>query len=92
MAFTEILITRTLTKIATDPQSLGRFLNCLDSPMPNIETLTMGGEVFWQTIANVDGWKLQENKVFGNCRILDPNNIRKAWGGKKAILAAFEKL
>ena len=68
MALTEIVITRALTKIATDPK------------------------VFWNTLNNVNGWRLQQNKVFGNYRIIDPNNIRKAWGGKKAILDLFEKL
>ena len=81
MAFTEILITRALAKIANDPQAIGRVLNCLDSPMPNIRTITMGGEVFWHTISDVNGWRFQENKVFGNCRILDPQNFRQAWGG-----------
>ena len=92
MAFAEIVVTRALTKLATDPQAIGRFLNVLDSPMPNIETATMGGHIFWKTIANIDGWRLQENMIFGNCRILDPNNKRKAWGGKRAIFKAFDKI
>ena len=92
MTFAEILIARALNQIANDPQAIGRVLNYLDSPMPNIEAPTMGGEVFWHTIYNVNGWRLQENKIFGNCRILDPQNYRQAWGGKKAILQAFEKL
>ena len=92
MTIPETIIIRGLTKIATDPQAIGRFLNNLDSAMPNIETLTMGGEVFWNDLVNVSGWRLQKNKIFGNCRILDPNNIRKAWGGEKAMLKAFQKL
>ena len=92
MTLPETLIIKGLTKIATDPKAIGRLLNVLDSPMPNIETPTMGGEVFWTNIANVNGWRLQKNKVFGNCRILDPNNVRKAWGGEKAILKAFKEL
>ncbi|MEL6908772.1 MAG: hypothetical protein AAFO85_00985 [Cyanobacteria bacterium J06598_4] len=92
MAFTEILITRALTKIANDPQAIGRVLDSLNSSMLNIETKTMGEGIFWHTISDINGWRLQENKVFGNCRILDPQNNRKAWGGKRAILKAFEKL
>lgn len=92
MAFAEIVVTRALIKLANDPQAIGRFLNILDSPMPNIETATMGGHMFWKTIANVDGWRLQENIIFGNCRIIDPKDIRKAWGGKQAILKAFEEI
>lgn len=37
MEFTEILLIKGLTKVATDPQALGRILNVLDSPMPNIQ-------------------------------------------------------
>ncbi len=92
MTFPEALIIQGLTKIATDPQVIGRFLDNLDSPMLNIETSTMGGQVFWTNLANVNGWRLQKNKIFGNCRILDPNDVRKAWGGEKAMLNAFKKL
>ena len=92
MTFVEALITRTLMKFAEDPQAIGRFLDHLNSPMPNIKARTMGGEFFWNTIAEFDGWRMQENQVFGNCRIIDPDNVRKAWGGKNAILNAFEKI
>ena len=34
----------------------------------------------------------KKTKVFGNYRIIDPNNFRKAWGGEKAILDLFQKL
>ena len=92
MALTEIIITRALTKLATDPEVIGRLLNCSNSPMPNIETYTMGGYLFWETLGNVNGWRLQRNKMFGNYRIIDPNDIRKAWGGEKAILKIFKKI
>ena len=92
MGFAEKLLINGLTKIATDPKSLGRLLDILDSSMPNIEIATMGGAVFWENLADVNGWKLQQNKIFGNCRIIDPNNVRKAWGGKQAMMQALEKL
>ena len=92
MALVKFIATHALTKIASDPQAIGRVLDSLDSSMPNIETQTIGGEIFWHTISNVDGWRLQENFIFGNCRILDPQDCRQAWGGKRAILKAFEQL
>ena len=92
MALVKTIATHALAKIASDPQAIGRVLSSLNSPMLNIETPNMGREIFWYTISNVDGWRLQENIIFGNCRILDPHNCRKAWGKKKAILKAFEKL
>ncbi|AFY99529.1 hypothetical protein [Calothrix sp. PCC 6303] len=87
----ELLAIRTLTRIAEDPQIIGRILEELGE-MPNISMPTMGGHIFWTEIANVNGWRLQRNKVFGNCRILDPNDVRRAWGGENAMLKAFETL
>ncbi len=88
---TTLLAIKILTRIAEDPQLVGRLLEQLGS-MPNIPTTTMGGTVFWTDIANVNGWRLQRNKVFDNCRILDPNNVRRAWGGETTMLKAFKTL
>lgn len=48
--------------------------------------------IFWITIAEDFGWRLQQNKLTGHCRILDPQNIRKAWGSKKAMNKALKSL
>ncbi|MBF0226883.1 MAG: hypothetical protein HQK76_15660 [Desulfobacterales bacterium] len=79
-----------LTKLALNPQMIGQFLNKLN--MPNIEIETMGGPVFWTNLEEVNGWRLQHNLVFGNCRILDPKNVRYAWGGEKAMLELFNAM
>ncbi|MBR0484274.1 MAG: lecithin retinol acyltransferase family protein [Oscillospiraceae bacterium] len=60
--------------------------------MPNIETKTLGGEVWWDTLMNVNGWKLQVHKIGGNARILDPNNIRKAWGSRSAMEEKLKRM
>ncbi len=77
--------------IVANPMLLGDILDGFGL-MPNIETSTMGGAVFWDDLSNLDGWRIQRNKLIGNCRILDPNDIRKAWGGEKAVRKAFEYL
>lgn len=87
----EALAVRVLTQIAQDPKIIGKLLEQLGS-MPNVPTKTMGGPIFWNDVACIGGWKLQQNRVFGNCRILDPNNIRRAWGGETAIQEAFQSL
>ena len=51
----------------------------------NITFPTLGGEVFWDTVY-CDGWKIQRNTNFGNCRILDSSNNRKAWGNESTII------
>jgi hypothetical protein len=60
--------------------------------MPNIDFPTMGGHFFWDTLAESGGWKLQKNKFTDHCRLLDPNNIRRAWGSERAMMSALEKL
>ena len=51
----------------------------------NIDFPTMGGEVFWENLASCKGWRIQKNKLFGNCRILDPEDIRHAFGTEEYI-------
>lgn len=60
--------------------------------MPNIPFPTMGGHVFWNELANVNGWRLQKNMVTGHCRILDPDDVRRAWGGEDALTEALRQL
>lgn len=60
--------------------------------MPNINFQTMGGKVFWNDLASYNGWRIQQNTLFKNCRILDPDNVRRAWGGIDAMEKIFEKL
>jgi pimeloyl-ACP methyl ester carboxylesterase len=43
--------------------------------------------VFWFA-----GWRIQENVYTGHCRLLDPSNVRRAWGGREACRTAFEGL
>ncbi|MBQ7197173.1 MAG: SHOCT domain-containing protein [Synergistaceae bacterium] len=48
--------------------------------MPNIPFPTMGGLVFWNNIAECNGWKLQQNMITHHARIIDSNDVRIAWG------------
>ena len=82
------MIEKGLMIVAGNPRILGDVLEKFGL-MPNVEMSTMGGDVFWTTIASCNGWRVQKNSVFGNCRILDPGNTRKAWGGETAIREAF---
>ena len=60
--------------------------------MPNIPYPTLGGLIFWNDFANVNGWRLQQNIITGHCRVLDPDNIRRAWGGQESIIEYFKNL
>ncbi|QSR34171.1 hypothetical protein CFI10_04075 [Marinobacterium iners] len=71
--------------------SLSHLINRLGL-LPNVKTPTMGGEFWWNDLASCDGWRVQRNSVTGHCRILDPNNVRQAWGGQAQIMALFQML
>lgn len=53
--------------------------------LPNIPTITLGGEFFWKTIEEIGEWKLQKNIITKHYRILDDKDRRQAWSlhGKK---------
>lgn len=59
---------------------------------PNIKFPTMGGEVFWDDLDSRGGYRLQQNKVTGHCRILDDNDERVAWGDEGQMRAELRKL
>ena len=71
----------TLKKICADPTLLGLLQVNL-----NAEMGTRGGNVFWTDLAEYQGWRWQQNKVFGQVRLLDPLNNRKAWGNFSKII------
>ena len=56
----------------------------------NWEMPTMGGDVFWDTLP-VDGWKIQRHIALPHCRVLDPNNTRRAYGNEDEIKGEFVK-
>ena len=80
------LIERGLQYLADNPDLLNNVI------MPNIKVKTMGGKVWWNDLAEYNGWRVQRNSVTGHCRILDPNDVRHAWGGEDAIMDFFKKI
>jgi len=93
MAFAlDPLITGVAAKIIKDPEIIGRTLNDIPMEMPNVVTKTMGGHTFWDNEDKHRGWKLQCNKIAGNCRIIDPDDYRFAWGGKGPMKKTFKAL
>ena len=60
--------------------------------MPNIKFPTMGGKVWWNDLHEHKGWRIQRNSLTGHCRIIDPENVRHAWGTEDKINEFFEKL
>lgn len=53
----------------------------------NKEMGTAGGKVFWRELADFGGWKWQQNNIFKQVRLLDPNKNRRAWGSYDKIIS-----
>ncbi len=86
------IIVSGISLIAKHRDQVGKLLEKLDLSMPNVKTKTFGGKLLWKNLVSKGGWKVQQNKVFGNCRILDPDDKRLAWGGKSKMVQAFREL
>ena len=52
----------------------------------------MGGEVFWNNIAEYGGWKLQQNMITHHARILNSDNVRIAWGTINGMIKAMDRM
>lgn len=56
----------------------------------NLPLPTLGGKQFWADEFVQTGWRIQKNVVTGHYRLLDPRNIRRAWGSYEQCRADFE--
>lgn len=59
---------------------------------PNIAMWTLGGKQFWTDRFFHRGWRIQENALTGHARLLDPQNVRRCWGGFAACRTVFERI
>lgn len=85
----EILLA--LKLIEKNAENALNFLN-KELSAPNIPTPTLGGEVFWNDLAEFKGWRLQQNMFTKHARILDPNNVRRAWGTVNGMYTSLDRL
>lgn len=47
---------------------------------PNLPAKTLGGREFWGDVAFRQGWRIQQNVFTEHFRLLDPSDVRQAWG------------
>lgn len=62
------------------------------SGQPNLPLWTLGGRQFWADEYFYAGWRIQQNIYTNHYRLLDPDNVRQAWGDYEACRTAFEKI
>ena len=70
-----------LEKIVEDPWRLNQIKGLFNLPSP-----TLRGRVFWDNLAEYNGWLFQKNNVFKHVRLIDPKNKRRAWGSRQQMV------
>ncbi len=58
----------------------------------NLSLPTMGGKQLWTDYRWWQGWRVQYNSTFDHWRLLDPKSVRKAWGGRQAMLDELNRV
>lgn len=58
----------------------------------NVPLPTLGGTQFWADELFFHQWRIQRNAVTGHCRLLDPNDVRQAWGTFETCRQALEEI
>lgn len=56
----------------------------LERSFLNWQTPTLGGKQLWTDFQWRGGWRIQQNVLTKHWRLLDPNNVRYAWGNRAA--------
>lgn len=59
---------------------------------PNVTFPTAGGKIAWDTLLEIQGWKVQRNKLTKHIRILDDRDFRRAWGNEWLLLELYSYL
>ncbi len=57
----------------------------------NVPFPTFGGKQIWADQFVCAGWRIQRNHYTGHHRLLDPNNVRRAWGHYDHCRAFFDR-
>lgn len=58
----------------------------------NMKLKVTDGDVWWDTLDCYKGWKIEKHKSTGHCRIIDPDNYRRVWGGESKTRQSFEDI
>jgi hypothetical protein len=77
---------------ATEPQPRSEEADVDEEPANfNLPMITAGGTQVWTDHRWRDGYRVQQNSLTGHWRLLDADNIRRAWGSKPQCLTALDQ-
>ena len=60
--------------------------------LPNIPFPVCPEFFVWDTVCEINRWKLQQNMMTRHARIVDNKNIRKAWGTINGMIRAMDRM
>lgn len=63
-----------------------------DEPPFNLPLKTSGGNQVWSDVLIYQGWRIQHNVVFDHYRLLDPGDVRRAWGTREQCEKRFAEV
>jgi len=69
-----------------------------EQPMPekqsniNYRMKTLGGRQFWGDVLHFRGWRIQHNVITQHYRLLDPSDVRHAWGTEEQCQASLDDI
>ena len=75
--------------LATTPTAATTATAAKSPAPPNVAWRTLGGDQFWSDELVHGQWRIQRNAITGNYRLLDPANVRRAWGSDEQCRAAL---
>ena len=56
-----------------------------------MQSKTFGGRQFWGDVHHFRGWRIQQNVFTKHYRLIDPDDVRQAWGTFEECQAALKK-
>ncbi|MFO1092182.1 MAG: hypothetical protein U0992_02565 [Planctomycetaceae bacterium] len=82
---------------AKNGRSMGAEAESSDDPAPdrsypNLKLPTLGGRQFWGDVYYCGGWRIQHHVLTGHYRLLDPDDVRQAWGTEAACRNKLERV
>lgn len=63
-----------------------------DRAFLNLKLPTLGGRQFWGDVYYCRGWRIQHHVHTGHYRLLDPNDVRQAWGTEEACRTEWDRI
>lgn len=63
-----------------------------DESVPNADSKTFGGKQFWTDEVVFHEWRIQRNAISGHYRLLDDQDIRRAWGKFEDCCQALDRI